>query len=31
MMNKILQDLIKKEKIVAFVDNVLVETEIEKV
>jgi len=31
MMNEILQDLIKKEKIVAFVDNVLVETEIEKV
>ena len=29
-MNEILQDLINKEKIVAFVDNVLVGTEIEK-
>ena len=30
IMNKILRDLINKEKIVTFIDNVLVETEIEK-
>ena len=30
MMNKILRDLINKEKVVTFIDNVLVETEIEK-
>jgi len=30
IMNKILRDLINKEKITAFVDNVLVETETEK-
>ena len=30
IMNKILRDLINKEKIVIFIDNVLVETEIEK-
>ena len=29
-MNKILRDLINKEKVVTFIDNVLVETEIEK-
>jgi len=30
MMNKILRDLINKEKVAAFVDNVLVETKTEK-
>jgi len=30
MMNKILRDLINKEKVTAFVDNVLVRTETEK-
>ena len=30
MMNKILKDLIKKEKFVAFVDDMLIETETEK-
>ena len=30
MMNKILRDMINKEKIVVFVDNVLIGTEIEK-
>jgi len=31
MINKILRDLINKEKVTAFEDNVLVETETEKV
>jgi len=30
MMNKILKDSINKEKVVAFVDNVLIETETKK-